>query len=113
MRSIPEGVSRSSRTCVTAASRSEIAGMMRARSRSPASLSPTLRVVRFSSRAPSRSSSWRIVWLSADGETRRCSAAREKLLCSATAAKAVSSANSLPRILYLLLQSPFRPCLII
>jgi hypothetical protein len=47
-----------------------------------------LRIVRVSSRSPSRSSSARIVWLSADGETPICAAARVKLRSSATALKA-------------------------
>lgn len=53
----------------------------------------TLRAVRFSSRTPSRASSWRMVWLKAEGDRPRCSAARTKLDRSATAATAFSSAN--------------------
>ena len=50
-----------------------------ASSRYPASEGTTLRVVRVNRRSPSRSSSARIVWLSADGETPICAAARVKL----------------------------------
>jgi hypothetical protein len=45
-------------------------------------------VVHVSSRSPSRSSSARIAWLSAEGETPICAAARVKLRASATARKA-------------------------
>ena len=41
-----------------------------------------------------------MVWLNAEGETPRCSAARAKLARSTTAAKAFSSAKSDPRIMY-------------
>ena len=47
--------------------------------RSPASVGATLRVVRVSSRSPSRSSSPRMVWLSADCETPSFAAALVKL----------------------------------
>jgi hypothetical protein len=51
-----------------------------------------------SSRSPSRSSSARIVWLSADGETPICAAARVKLRASATARKASRALIFWPRI---------------
>ena len=60
-------------------------------SRSPASVGVTLRVVRVSSRRPSRSSSARIVWLNAEGETPIFAAARVKLRSRATATKAARS----------------------
>ena len=47
--------------------------------RSPASVGETLRVVRVSSRSPSRASSPRMVWLSADCETPSLAAALVKL----------------------------------
>jgi hypothetical protein len=55
-----------------------------------ASVSATLRVVRASRRRPSRSSSARTEWLSADCETPSCAAARVKERSRATVAKAVS-----------------------
>jgi hypothetical protein len=57
------------------------------RTRSPASVGDTLRVVRVSRRSPMRSSSWRIDWLSADCETPSLAAARVKLRSRATMAK--------------------------
>ena len=51
----------------------------------------TLRVVRVSRRTPSRSSSLRMVWLSAEGETPSCAAARVKLRSRATWRKATRS----------------------
>lgn len=57
-------------------------------SRSPASVGETLRVVRVSSRMPSRVSSARTVWLSAEGDTPSCAAAQVKLRSRATARKA-------------------------
>jgi hypothetical protein len=55
---------------------------------SPASVKATLRVVRFSSLTPTRSSKQRTVWLNAEGETPSDSAARVKLSNSPTATKA-------------------------
>jgi hypothetical protein len=55
--------------------------------RSPASVGETLRVVRIRSRTPSRASSPRIVWLSADCETPSFAAAFVKLRSLATARK--------------------------
>jgi len=66
--------------------------------RSPASVRATLRVVRFNSRTPNSSSSARTVWLNVAFETPSRPAALLKLVCSATATKALSSANLLRRI---------------
>src|SRR5947209_4718188 len=60
----------------------------------PASVSATLRVVRFSNRTRRRSSSCRIVWLSAEGVTPIYDAAARMLRLSATATNAVRSARS-------------------
>ena len=57
----------------------------------PAAVGDTERVVRARSCRPSRLSSPRMLWLSADCETPRRTAARVKLLSSATIAKAASS----------------------
>jgi hypothetical protein len=65
---------------------------MVATSFSPASVGATLRVVRVSNRTPKRSSSARIVWLRAEGDTPSCAAARVKLRSRATARKAARSA---------------------
>src|SRR6267154_293205 len=72
----------------------DIDGRSRSSKRSPASVSETLRVVRFSKRTLRRSSSWRIEWLSADGVTPSRNAAARKLSSSATAMNAVRSARS-------------------
>src|SRR6516225_10836492 len=66
--------------------------------RKPASVSETLRVVRFNNRTPMRSSKCRIVWLSAEGVTPRREAAARKLRLSATATNAARSARSARRI---------------
>ena len=68
-------------------------------SRSPASVGDTLRVVRVSSRTPSRASSPRMVWLSADCETPSFAAALVKLRSRATATKARRSSR-LPRCIH-------------
>ena len=65
---------------------------------SPASVGDTLRVVRESSRTPIRSSSPRIAWLSAEGETPRRFAAFVKLRSSATARNADRTFSSSPTI---------------
>jgi hypothetical protein len=57
-----------------------------------------LRVVRLSRRTPSLSSNARTVWLSVEGEIPNCAAALMELRCSATATKALSSANRVPLI---------------
>jgi hypothetical protein len=61
----------------------------------------TLRVVRLRSRTSRRASSARTAWLSAEGETPRCAAARVKVPWRTTAAKARISAYSLARTLWL------------
>ena len=48
----------------------------------------------------------RIVWLRAEGDRPRCSAARTKLARSTTATKAFSSANSAPRTVHPFLHKP-------
>ena len=98
MRSVPIGLSRNAFTDSTARPTPSSAGRSCASSRSPASVTETLRVVRFKSRTPSRSSSARMVWLKVEAAMPSWAAALPKLRCSATAAKAVSSANSVPRI---------------
>ncbi len=70
MRMVPAGLSRNSLKAASSASISSNArAERRASRRSPASVGATLRVVRVSSRSPSRASSPRTVWLSADCET--------------------------------------------
>jgi hypothetical protein len=69
-----------------------------ARSRSPASVGETLRVVRVSSRRPSLSSSPRTVWLSADCEIPSFFPALVKLRSRATARKARRSLTFSRRI---------------
>src|ERR1700722_19971665 len=75
-----------------------IAGRSRSSRRRPASVTDTLRVVRFNKRTLRRSSSCRIEWLSADGVTPSCDAAARKLKRSATATNAVRSARWLRSI---------------
>jgi hypothetical protein len=74
------------------------AGAMLSRSRVPASVSATLLVVRWNKRVPVRSSSRRMVWLIAEGETPVASVARRQLPPWATARKASSWWKSGPRI---------------
>jgi hypothetical protein len=69
-------------------------GGRRASNRLPASLRATLRVVRVRSRIPSRVSSRRRAWLSADWEMPSRAAARVKFRSAATAAKAWRSLRS-------------------
>jgi len=69
--------------------------LARATNRSPASVRPTLRVVRMNSAAPIRASSVRIAWLTADGVTPSAAAALRKLRWLATARKA-STPSSAP-----------------
>ena len=71
-----------------------IAGPTRASSNSPASVSATLRVVRFIRRTPSRSSMSRSRWLRLDTETPCSIAARRKFRVRATATKASRSRRS-------------------
>src|ERR1700761_8957058 len=94
MRNRPDGTPRRSRTCSSALPTSAIAGPTRARSRSPASASPTLRVVRFISRTPSRSSRSRSRWLRLETETPCSRAARRKFRVRAMATKASRSRKS-------------------
>jgi hypothetical protein len=54
-------------------------GTLNLSKRKPASVTDTLRVVRFNNRTPRRSSSCRIEWLSAEGVTSRRDAAARKL----------------------------------
>ncbi len=96
IRMVPAGLSRSSLTAASPASISSSRGATVRSRRSPASVSPTLRVVRVRSRMPSRVSSWRMVWLSADCETPSFAAALVKLRSRATATRATRSSR-LPR----------------
>ena len=67
-------------------------------SRSPASVSETLRVVRARSRTPNRASSLPTAWLTADCEAPSFAAARVKPPSRATVRNAVSWLNSSPFI---------------
>ncbi|MNM76291.1 hypothetical protein D3C81_881110 [compost metagenome] len=89
-RSVPTGVSRWARASSVAAWISASAGATRASSPAPASVRPTWRVVRCSSRTPSRSSRCRMVWETAEGLTASAPAAAVKLPSRATQAKAAS-----------------------
>ena len=71
------------------------AGFARERNRAPASVRPTLRVVRMKSAAPTRASSARTAWLIADGVTPSSAAALRKLRCWATLRNA-STPSSAP-----------------
>src|SRR2546427_1938330 len=93
-RTRPAGRSRSPEIKSTAPRMSPSAGRRRARSCSPASVGATLRVVRASRCTPNRSSSPRIAWLSAEGDTPSRFAARVKLRSSATARKADRTLSS-------------------
>src|SRR5215204_2776134 len=93
IRMVPAGFSRSSLMAETSASISSKRGPMLWSRRSPASVGETLRVVRLRSRTPSRSSSSRMVWLSADWETPSLAAALVKLRSRATATKALRSSR--------------------
>src|SRR3984885_3301505 len=90
----PDGTPRRPRTWFRASPTSDIAGPTRASSNSPASVSPTLRVVRFIRRTPSRSSMSRSRWLRLETGTRCSSAARRKFRVRATATKASRSRRS-------------------
>ncbi|MCY1242380.1 hypothetical protein D9M72_553380 [compost metagenome] len=91
MRTVPAGLSLTSLKAVSSVSNCSKCGTRVASSRSPASVGETLRVVRVSRRTPSRASSARMVWLSADCETPSWAAALVKLRSRATAAKAIRS----------------------
>jgi len=69
-RNSPAGRCPSSLATPLAATSSSKAGFARERNRCPASVMPTLRVVRMKSAAPTRASSVRTAWLIADGVTR-------------------------------------------
>ena len=71
MRSVPAVRPVAATASATAASISRIIGAMRSWRRDPAVVGATLRVVRLSSRTPSRASSWRMVWLRAEGDSPR------------------------------------------
>ncbi len=93
-RSVPIGVSRKWLTSSSASPTSESAGTSRSNRRRPASVSVTLRVVRFISRTPSCSSSRRSASLRVEAETPRSFAAWRKLRWRATATKESSSERS-------------------
>src|SRR5689334_19099729 len=95
---VPAGFSRSSLIDANSASISSKRGPTVRRRRSPASVGATLRVVRVRRRKPSRASSARIRWLSADWETPSCAAARVKLRSRATARNAIRSSRCSLRI---------------
>jgi hypothetical protein len=90
-RSVPAGLARRSFRESSAASYSSSTGRRRAKSRSPAAVAATERVVRSTSRTPRLSSRPRINSLTRDGESPSCFAARVKLFCSKTATNALVS----------------------
>ena len=94
-RSVPAGTACNAVTSTSASATSRKAGASRAKRRFPASVGVTLRVVRWSKRTPSRSSSPRMAWLRAEADTPRSAAALRKLRCRATASKASSSCRSI------------------
>src|ERR1700730_6253890 len=94
IRKRPDGTSRRPRTRSSASLTSDIAGPTRASRSSPASVSATLRVVRFIRRTPSRSSMPRSRWLRLETETPCSTAARRKFRVRATATKASRSRRS-------------------
>ena len=98
MRMVPAGFSRSSlERGQLRVDLVEGAGPTVRSRRSPASVGATLRVVRVNSRSPSRASSPRRVWLSADCETPSCAAARVKLRSRATAQEGLEVVEVRPR----------------
>ena len=94
-RSVPAGLPRKLLRSSSASSISRNAGLIRENSRSPASVSATLRVVRLISRRSSRSSMLRSAWLSADADTPSSVAAARKLRCRAIARKVARSDGSI------------------
>ena len=94
MRIVPAGLTRSSLSEASPTAMVSSAGPSAFSSCSPACVGATRRVVRVSRRTPSRVSSRRTVWLSADWEVPSLAAARVKLCSSATVAKAFRSASS-------------------
>src|SRR6476620_2979922 len=95
MRSVPAGLPRKLLRSSSASSISRNAGLIRENSRSPASVSATLRVVRLISRRSSRSSILRSAWLSAEADTPSSVAAARKLRCRAMARKVARSEGSI------------------
>ena len=95
-RSRPDGFAPRSLAALLAAIISWNAGCARSRKRLPASVKPTLRVVRVNSATPTRPSSARTAWLTAEGVTPRSAAAARKLLRSATR-RNTSTPSSAPR----------------
>ena len=91
MRTVPDGFPRRAEAASTPEAISSSAGRTERSSVSPASVVDTERVVRERSRTPSRSSSAFMAWLNADWDTPSSAAARVKLPCSATTAKAARS----------------------
>ena len=90
----PDGTARRPRTSSSAPLTCSMAGATRESSSSPASVSATLRVVRFIRRTPSRSSMARSRWLRLETDTRCSIAARRKFRVRATATKASRSRKS-------------------
>ena len=88
MRTVPIGFLRRSVAASNSASISSKRCAVLSNRRAPASVTETLRVVRVSSRTSMRASSARTEWLSADGDTPSCAAARVKLPSRATRMKA-------------------------
>jgi hypothetical protein len=98
IRMVPAGLSRSALSAANSASISAKRGPRERSRRSPASVGATLRVVRISSRRPSRASRPRMVWLSAGCDTPSWAAARVKLRSRATARNAAKSCRFAPAI---------------
>ena len=91
MRSVPDAFPRRAATTSTTEAISPSAGRKERSTVAPASVVATERVVRDRSRTPSRSSRAFMAWLKADWEMPSSAAARVKLPCSATTAKAARS----------------------
>src|SRR6266571_9401754 len=75
-------------------------------SRCPASVSATLREVRVKSDTPSRASSWRTDWLSAEGDTPSSRAAAAKLRRRATSSQAFSELRGVKAIVKVFYTKP-------
>ncbi len=88
---VPDGRSRKSLTTSRADSTSPSAGTIRSISLAPASVGATLRVVRFSSRTPSRASMRRMASLRLEADLPLSRAASRKPLALTTATKASRS----------------------
>jgi hypothetical protein len=93
-RTVPDGLPRRAPTASTPEAMSSSAGRSDRSNVSPASVVDTERVVHDRSRTPSRSSKAFMAWLNADCDMPSSAAARVKLPCSATAAKAARSYRS-------------------